>query len=234
MTTQSNALVTGGSRGLGLALCKQLAQEGFKVWMACRDTAAGRSLAQRLPGEVAVVEMDVTVPDSVKKALQVVALADDKLDLLINNAGIYPSGDEYPQTQPESLLMDTLAVNVGGAHSVIQAAFPWLQLGQNPAVVNVSSGYGSLALNAVQHMDALCYCTSKAALNMLSLQWSSVLTPLGIHICMPSPGWMRTSMGRADGKSPEQGAAIVLEAARLCRQGRLNKAYIGENGPIPW
>jgi NAD(P)-dependent dehydrogenase (short-subunit alcohol dehydrogenase family) len=171
---KNTALITGASRGLGLALTAQLARNGYKVWMACRNVDTGKKLAMQLTGDIEVVELDVTDESTVKKAMKIVAATDDKIDLLINNAGVFPSDDEYPQSQPTSVLMDTLAVNVGGVHSVIQAAFPLLKKGKNAAVVNVSSGFGSLELNAGWDTTATCYCTSKAALNMLSLQWSHI------------------------------------------------------------
>lgn len=227
------ALVTGGNRGLGLALCKKLAKNGYKVWMGCRNLASGNALASQISPNVVALEMDVSKTNSIDQAIHKVATEDGRLDLLINNAGVYPKGDEYPATQTPSVLLDTLIINVVGVHSVIQATLPLLQRGIQPAIVNISSGYGSLSLNSEWNNTALSYCTSKAALNMLSLQWAHTLTPLGINICMPSPGWMQTGMGHPNGKTPDEGAEIILEAARLCRQG-LNKAFFGETGVIPW
>lgn len=230
---KSIAFVTGGNRGLGLALCEALSKQGYKVWMGCRNISSGMEIASRVSPNIAAVEMDVSRPDSVYQAMSNVAKVDSRLDLLINNAGIYPSGDDFPVSQTPSNLLNTLTVNVVGVHSTIQAAIPLLQKGIKPAIVNISSGFGSLTLNSQWNKTALSYCTSKAALNMLSLQWAHTLTPMGINICMPSPGWMQTSMGHPNGKTPEEGAAIILESANLCRQG-LNKIYFGENGIIPW
>lgn len=229
----SIAVVTGANRGLGLALSRRLVAQGTRVWMGARDLSLGQQAAAALGPQAQAFALDVTDASSVTAAADMIADREGRLDVLINNAGVFPRHDEDPQTQTPQALSDTLMVNVTGVHTVTQAFFPLLKTGSAPVVVNVSSGYGSLEWNSQWDTTALAYCTSKAALNMLSLQWWHVLRPHGIALCMPSPGWMTTPMGRPDGKSPDQGAAIVLAVAQRARQSG-QPLFMGESGVIPW
>jgi len=235
----ANALITGANRGLGLECARQLAAAGHRVFLAARSLDTAEEAAAQIAGNVIPLLLDVTRLETVGEAFQQVAAEVDTLEVLINNAGIYPTTDGNPVTTPDTDMVKTLLTNVAGPHTVTRTFIPLLAAARPCAcIVNVSSGLGSLELGEGEFSQYIgaCYATSKAALNMLTQSWAKHLARVHspIRINAVSPGWCRTDMGGSTApRSPKDGAATLLRYAFLPPDG-LTGGFFGPDGPIPW
>ena len=158
---QRIVLVTGANRGIGLEASQQLARRGFHVVIASRDEVKGRQVAQaivRNDGKATYLPLDVSNLDSIREASGKFAEIADHLDVLINNAGIYPDEGLTVLTIPRDRLVQTFQTNTFGPLKVTQAFLPFLRKSTAARLINVSSGYGQLdGLSP----DVPSYCLSK-------------------------------------------------------------------------
>ncbi|KAI9745951.1 MAG: hypothetical protein M1818_000632 [Claussenomyces sp. TS43310] len=213
-------LITGCSRGLGLELVKQLVSASSSsvglVFATARSTTPSAALSDMINssgGRVRFVQLDVTDDDSIEAATKEVAhqLGDKGLDVLINNAGIQSL--EMGGASCMDSLEITLASNVVSVHKVSSAFLPLLSKGKEKKLVNISSTLGSMALKGYSALAPYpSYKISKAALNMLTVQYSLELGPKGFMVFAVSPGWLQTDLGgpQAD-LPPETGAKAVMD-----------------------
>ncbi|MFC7830687.1 SDR family NAD(P)-dependent oxidoreductase [Streptomyces sp. NPDC057375] len=205
------ALVTGANRGIGLETVRQLDLAGLDVVLAARDVARGRVAARTLGSRrIRVEELDVTDPTSVAACAQ--RLADDgvTVDVLVNNAGIYPTGSFF--SLDEDTVRRALDVNLMGAFHTCRVFCPGMARRGYGRVVNVSSGLGALTENVP---SPAAYGISKAALNALTLVVSAAV-PSTVKVNAACPGWVRTDMGgRRAPTGVEEGADTVTWLARL-------------------
>src|SRR6266481_4851362 len=168
---QRIALVTGANKGIGFEVARQLARKGFHVFLGARNQKAGQAAAQKLNkegekedyGEITVLRIDVSKPDSIRSAAEEFSRKSDRLDTLVNNAGILLDDDKDVLTATPEIFETTLRTNTLGALLVSQAFVPFLKKSDAPRIVNVSSGGGQLADGADGWAPA--YCISKTALN---------------------------------------------------------------------
>jgi len=196
---QANAvLITGASRGIGLALAGELARRGWRVLAGARDPAGAYALqvaAQKAaPGSIDILPLDVRRDESARAAAEEAATKLRSLDVLVNNAGVFPEeGSETLEELPLECFEEAFAVNVIGVARVTRAFLPLLARAPHPRVVNVSSRAGSIS----QKEDSrhYCYSASKAALNMLTRGMAAELRPRGITVVAVTPGWVQTEMG---------------------------------------
>ena len=234
------ALVTGANQGIGLEVCRQLADQGFEVILTSRDEKAGRAAADELG--VAYHRLDVT------QTADIAALAADLkkdggvIDVLVNNAGISMDGFN------DTVVQTTLGVNFFGALAVTEALLPLIPDGGS--IVMVSSGMGELHayspairarfadpkltrdelvalvnefiadVAAGRHTEngwpTSAYRVSKAAINALARILAGDLALRRIRVNAACPGWVRTRMGgRSASRSVEQGAKSIFWAATL-------------------
>jgi NAD(P)-dependent dehydrogenase (short-subunit alcohol dehydrogenase family) len=236
------ALITGANRGLGLECARQLAATDHHVFLAARNLADAETAADSLPGQITPLRLDVLDHDSIQQAIQQIESQTDSLHILINNAGIYPSGDDNPATLEPQLIQQTLLTNCASVQWIIQAALPLLAAAKpNACIVNVSSGLGSFGQCAGDNAPfadfiGTAYSASKAALNQLTLAWAKHLRRAGspIRINSVSPGWCRTDMGgKQANRSPQEGAATLLRYAQLHPTGPSGQ-FFNPDGPCPW
>lgn len=192
-------LVTGANRGIGLEFVRQYAERGARVFAGCRNPdGAGflSTLVAQWPANVEVVQLDVTRRESIDAAINHIALdGDGSLDILINNAGTSPRGEEFSNLQTASMAA-VLEVNAIAPLIVAQRCHRLLVHSDRPRIVNISSSMGSLTCKeSGRHYS---YAASKAALNMLTRAAAHDLAPEGMIVVALHPGWVQTDLGGSD------------------------------------
>lgn len=204
------ALVTGGNKGIGFAICQGLLAAGFEVILAARSLEKSKQAAEQLQSgaNVRSLELDVTDDNSIRRAAKDLSREINYLDVLVNNAGIYPDQGVNILTISRDLLHQTMNTNAFGPIQVTQAFLPLLEKAPAARVINVSSGYGELnSLSA----NVPSYCLSKLALNGATIMLAEALRAKDIAVYAICPGWVRTDMGgSAAPRSPEQGADTAI------------------------
>ncbi|NNF59239.1 MAG: SDR family NAD(P)-dependent oxidoreductase [Rhodothermaceae bacterium] len=217
MAEASLALVTGGNRGIGLGVCRQLAGRGYAVLLTGRDLGAARAAADRIEGAVTPLQLDVTDAGSVEAARAEVEERFGRLDVLVNNAAADYDTDQDVLSADLDRVRRALETNTLGPWRVAQAFVPLLRANGCGRLVNVSSGYGALSGVATGPPG---YSLSKAALNALAIMLAAALADDGVLVNAVGPGWVRTDMGGAAApRSVEEGAASVVWAATLPDNG---------------
>ena len=236
-------LITGATRGIGLELSRCLAEAGHTVYVGARDLDRGREVAE--PIGARAVAIDVTDDASVRAAVKTLWQEVGSLDVLVNNAGI--SGQQRPPAEADLDDLETvLATNVVGATRVLLACTPLLEQGVAPVVVNVSSAVGSLALNAKPDAiwSMVAYPMSKAALNMLTIQYARAfprwrvnsVTPgltLTDFIGRPTDSVDVEAFRRTGGRTVDEAVAILVAMATVDPEGPTG-TFVGNDGPLPW
>ena len=228
------AFVTGGNRGIGYELVKQLALKDFKVILASRDPNMGHEAAQKLKEsdlDVSFVMMDVDNQESIRQAAITVNERYGRLDVLINNAGVYL--DEYKRllTMDPSILEKTMATNFFGAYHVIHSFIPLMEKQGYGRIINVSSELGAMREMSVQGTGA--YKLSKLALNGLT-QLVAAEIKGDIKINAVCPGWVSSDMGGPSApRTPKQAAESILWLATIGTEGP-NGGFFRDGKPIDW
>jgi NAD(P)-dependent dehydrogenase (short-subunit alcohol dehydrogenase family) len=237
MSTPPNqriVLITGANRGIGLETARHLARRGFHVVIGARDEAGGRQAvetAHAQGGRATFLPLDVSRSDGVRAAAGQFAAVADRLDVLINNAGIYPDKGLTILTASRDQMDRTLQTNTFGALEVTQAFLPYLRRAAATRVINVSSGYGQLdGLSP----DVPSYCLSKLALNGLTIMLAEALKADRIAVNSMCPGWVRTDMGGPNAsRSVEQGADTAVWLADEAPH-QLTGRFFRDRQEIPW
>ncbi len=202
------ALVTGGNRGIGFAIAQGLLAKGYEVIVTARSLDSAKQAAEKLEGTVIPIKLDVSDDRSIDRAVETLNQSIEQLDVLINNAGIYPDNSVNILTISRELLDSTMNTNTFGVIRMVQAFLPLLEKSQDARVINVSSGMG--ALDGLT-TTAPSYCLSKLALNGATIMLAQSLHAKGIVVNSICPGWVRTDMGGASApRSPEQGADTAI------------------------
>jgi len=156
--------LTGANRGIGLAMIKEALHRDYRIFAGCRQPQKAvelQALAAKNPDRVIPVAIDVTDSDSIEDAREMVMRQTKGIDLLINNAGVFPRGERIENLSPETML-HTFHVNAVGPMILVQKFLPLLKASQQAKIINISSQLGSLTLNMGRHYS---YNSSKAALN---------------------------------------------------------------------
>jgi len=219
-------LVTGASRGIGLALAKELASRGWLVLAGARHPAAAHGLQAAAreagPGTIDILTMDVRSDESVRGAVEEATAKVRALDVLVNNAGVFPEeGNEPLDKLPLDCFEEAFAVNVVGVARVTRLLLPLLTRAKHPRVINISSLAGSIA--AKEDSRHYCYSASKAALNMLTRAMAAELRPRGVTVVAVTPGWVQTEMG-----GPQ--APLTVEESARSLAGTIDRVSHHEAG----
>jgi NAD(P)-dependent dehydrogenase (short-subunit alcohol dehydrogenase family) len=213
------ALVTGGNRGIGLEVCRQLADRGYAVVLGSRDEAKGQAAARDIAGgegSVLVSQLDVTDPESIERARELVASRFGRLDALVNNAAALYDTWQNVVTADLDQVREALESNTLGPWRLVQVFLPLLRRSGHARVVNVSSEAGSLAS---MRGGTPAYRVSKTALHALTRMLAAELRGDRILVNAVCPGWVATDMGGPGGRPPAQGAASVVWAVVLPDDG---------------
>ncbi|MDQ5828764.1 MAG: SDR family oxidoreductase [Actinomycetota bacterium] len=225
------ALVSGGNRGIGLEIVRQLAGRGITVILGSREEESGRAAAEGLSGDVVVRQLDVTDEGSVTRLAASVEDEFGRLDVLVNNAGISNDDGQRGMNADLDRVREALEANLFGAWRLCEVAIPLMQRGGYGRIVNVSSGMGAL-----EDMGGGSpgYRVSKTALNALTRILASELRGSGILVNSVCPGWVQTDMGSPRAPRPvEEGADTPVWAATLPKGGPTG-GFFRDRRPIPW
>jgi NAD(P)-dependent dehydrogenase (short-subunit alcohol dehydrogenase family) len=227
------ALVSGANRGIGREVARQLARAGHYVLLGSRDPNAGEREAEQIEaegGRTSVIELDVTEPEQVEHAARDIEADPGRLDVLVNNAGVYGSyapAADYDLQEARAVL----ETNLFGAWRLTQALLPLLRRSRHGRIVNVSSGGGQL--DDMQGGGA-AYRVSKTGMNALTRILSVEERANGILVNSVCPGWVRTDMGgRSAPRSVEEGADTAVWLATLPDDGP-SGGFFRDREPIPW
>lgn len=233
------ALVTGGNRGIGLEIARQLAQAGVDVIIGARDPGGAQAAIDRLSAEglaAQSVRLDVNDPASIAAAAKKIETAYGRLDILVNNAGIFDFEDAAPGKASIDAVRRVIETNFIGALAVTQAMLPLLGAAPAGRIVNLASSLGSLALNGdptstYYSQRYIGYNASKAALNMLTIQLNEELRGTGIVVNSVSPGFVKTDLTGYGTMTPEEGARLPV---RYALGGDASGRFVEPDGDTPW
>lgn len=242
MSDRRVAVVTGANRGIGLEICRQLAALGdITVVATSRDEAKGRAAVEQLAADGLHAEwhqLDVTDNDSIERCIADIITAHQHIDILINNAGIFPdtqgaSASSWPSVFDTDLdtMRRGMETNVYGPLRLCQQVVPYMKKNRYGRIVNMSSGMGQLT-----HMNGGCpsYRVSKTSLNALTRILSEELKGTNVLVNCMCPGWVKTDMGgpNATRELPE-GADTAVYLATLPDDGPTG-GYFRDRKPFEW
>ncbi len=218
-------LITGGNRGLGKEIGRQLGHHGCTVILTARDRQAGEAAAAELMAsgcDAHSVRLDVTDSDHIDALVSHLEATFGRVDVLINNAGIALEMDGMPTNADK--IRRTLEVNLIAPYAITEALLPLLARSEDARVINQSSILGSMqaAHNRWHEFEAqmtVGYSTSKAALGMLTLIQAKRLASQGILVAAAHPGWVKTELGGDDAPMEiEEGAHTVVQMVTAPRE----------------
>ena len=223
------ALVTGGARGIGLEMCRQLADQGLRVLVGARGREAAEEACRVIGPAALPLALDVTSAKSVTEAVREATGLTGGIDVLVNNAGVSLDRELRPPYVDEDILRATLDTNLTGAWRVAEAVVPGMVEAGYGRVVNVTSSYGSLAL-----MDSGRH-PAYSALNALTRMLAAELSGTGVLVNAADPGWTRSGMGGPSApRGPEEGADTPVWLATLPEGDETTGGLFADRRPLPW
>jgi NAD(P)-dependent dehydrogenase (short-subunit alcohol dehydrogenase family) len=234
-------LITGGNKGLGKEIGRQLGALGYTVVLTTRDEQAGAVSVAELKDagiEAHTVRLDVTSPDDIADVVSYLDTQFGKLDVLVNNAGIAIEWDGKPTDTDK--IRRTLEVNLIAPFAVTEAVVPLLSRSDDARVINQSSMLGSMgaAESGWEQMATFMtvgYSTSKAGLNMLTLIQSKTLSTKGIAVAAAHPGWVKTDLGsQAAPMEVDEGARTVVDLVTIAREQFPHGQLLHKGERMPW
>lgn len=223
-------LVTGGNRGIGREICRQLAALGNTVLLGSRDLKKGEEVAVGIEGDVLPVKLEVTNQADINNLSAHVKEKYGRLDVLINNAGILV-GQKGTVDVDVDEAKSIMEVNFFAPWKLSQAMLPLLKNSPDGRIVNMSSGMGEWANLRLGSYAG--YRLSKTALNALTVQMASELSGTNVKVNAMCPGWVKTDMGGAGADRPvEEGAdtATWLATAEAIPTGQ----FFRDRKEISW
>lgn len=243
--SENIVLISGANTGIGLATARILAANpSYTIIIGSRSLDNGLEAKSSLAKEslsVTAIQLDITSDASIAAAKQHIETLYGRLDVLVNNAGVFPELTSESFSLPiRDLFTQTFEVNVIGTASLTDAMLPLLRKASHPRIVFVSSKFGSLA-NALDptagfhDTNYMAYRASKAAMNMLAVRFGVMLTAFGGSVNAVCPGLVNTKLvnNHPAGSTPEIGAGIIVEMV-MAKKGSIHGSYTDNNGVIDW
>lgn len=213
----STALITGGTSGIGRATANKLAQLGIHVLVVGRNPERGKETVDEIRaagGKADFISSDLRDAASARAAAKrAIELGAGHVDILINNAGIYPFGPTHEMTEEQ--FERVFSVNVKAPYFLVAELAPLMAKRGKGAIVNLSTmvaDYGAPGMSL--------YGSSKAAINLLTKAWAAEYGPLGVRVNAVSPGPTRTQGTDAMGEGLEQLASQARGSSRYSRRDR--------------
>ena len=222
------SLVTGGNRGIGREVCRQLAARRGTVLLTARSGAAAAAAA--IGPAVVPLDLDVTSEADIERVAAEIGDRYGRLDVLVNNAAILYDTWQHAANADLAQVREAAETNLYGPWRLTQALLPSLRAGAHPRIVNVSSEAASLA---GMGGGTPAYTASKVALNALTKMLAAELRGDGILVNAVCPGWVATDMGGPGGRPVPDGAAGIVWAATLPDDGPTG-GFFRDGRPVPW
>ena len=216
-------------------MVRQLAEEGTVVYLGSRDPDKGIAAAAELSsaGDVRPIHLDLADEATLRSAVDQVEREQGRLDLLVNNAGIALS--EITREAIDTMFQ----TNLHGPVLFTQLCVPLLRKSAAGRVVNVSSAAGQFSFLASDRLKMdpeklyYAYPVSKTALNGATVLLANALERDGIRVNACCPGMVATKLSRMQGKSPAEGAALVVSVAKMSVDGPTG-GFFDKTGRIGW
>ena len=225
MNSTYQVLITGANRGIGLEFCKQYAQEGWSVLACCRTPQQATALQalEKAYANVQILSLDVADFEQIDALA--IQLKGQKIDVLINNAGVYPDSS----SEDVDGWLEAFKINSIAPFKMATAFTPHIANSQLKKLATLSSKMGSMDDNTSG--GSYVYRSSKAAANMVMKSLSIDLKPLGISVVTLHPGWVLTDMGGTnaliDTQTSVSGLRKVIQDLSLSNSGQFI-AYDGK------
>ena len=236
------ALVTGANKGIGREIARQLSSAGVHVIIGARDPARGKDAAGDLASRglsAESIEIDLNDETTITAAAGRIASRHGRLDILVNNAGIVDAADSPPSGASIAAVRRIMETNFIGTLAVTQAMLPLLHKSPAGRIVNLATTLGSLAINGdpsspYYSARLIGYNSSKAALNMLTVQLAAELQGTPIAVNSVCPGYVKTDLtGHAGSMTPLEGAKLPVKYA-LLGVDAVSVCFVDPDGVTPW
>jgi NAD(P)-dependent dehydrogenase (short-subunit alcohol dehydrogenase family) len=226
-------VVTGGNRGIGFEICRQLAARGARVVLTSRKPAAGAAAVKKLGVQKLAVEfqaLDVTDAKNIAGLRDFLKDAYGRLDVLINNAGIIAKGDAPALKVDLATVRATLETNTLGPLHLAQTLAPLLKLSRGARIVNMSTGMAALSDNSGGYA---AYRISKTALNAVTTTLAAELAG-AVAVNSVCPGWVKTDMGGPHAERDVAEGADTAVWLALDAPQTLTGKFLRDRKVIPW
>jgi len=228
-----SVLITGCSGGIGSALVEEFGRASWKVFATARNADHPElSVLTRKWDNLSILPLDVgresTILDAAKR------LADETIDVLINNAAVFPGDGQEPfETIDPEWFSQAFETNVVGVARVTKAFLPHLRRSAHARIANISSGAGSIGEKEDFHYYP--YSVSKAALNMLTRALAAEFRNEKIIVTAISPGWVKTRMGGPNAPlTPRESAQSLFKTITGLTMAQSGRFFGRDGEPYAW
>lgn len=223
------ALVTGANKGIGLEFVRQLKDKDYYVVGCCRNPV-NATLLREFADEV--IQLDITKDDNIAQLTK--TLKNKPIDLLVNNAGTSGAPGVSTGHIERDNFLNVLNINCVGTVKLSDALLPNLQVGQDKSIIVISSRMGSISDN--EQGRSYAYRASKAALNCVMRSFAIDVKPMGIHVMLLHPGWVKTDMGGKNALVDVQAsvAGMLKQAEQYMPESHAQELRRFDGGTIGW
>jgi NAD(P)-dependent dehydrogenase (short-subunit alcohol dehydrogenase family) len=242
MTQMKTAVVTGANRGIGRAIAKRYAADGYHVIVAARDEIKANEVVDDIRqsgGSAETIALDVSSASSIENASKILAGRHSQIDVIVNNAAINRNMQDNILVASKEDIEDSMLTNAFGPLELIKALLPQLKAAPAAHIVNVSSTAGSISdtidpESPYRFWDTASYRLSKSMLNAITGMLAKTLREDGIKVNAMCPGWTQTDMGgEAAPNTPEQAAELAFRLGTLAEDGPTG-GFFNQDGTIAW
>jgi len=235
-------LITGGNKGMGFEMARELGHAGQYILIGARNENLGTEAVSKLIAEgieCETIQIDVTDSNSIQKSAKYIKNKFGHLDILINNAGIALDNYQKPSTLSLEIIRKDFDVNFFGLIDITQNMIPLLRQAVSAKIINISSAVGSLTMasdstTSIYQHSAVGYQSSKTAVNMFTVDLANELKTTNVTVNAVNPGWVNTTFAGGGGdKSVQEGIARTIELATAATNA-INGTFSDINGIVPW